>query len=710
MHPIIDKQIKNVGNYLGSLKNQDIIIFTHCDADGLIAGESLREFLAKNNSCKMYMITGIHQEVAEYIKTLHNKILIFIDIGSSRLELLRDYVPPSSTVVIIDHHKKDLKEVPERFKPYYLNAFGYVADEKICSSILSYCILKSMNAPISKTLARMFLIGMIGDRCDINTPAVQELISLAKDTIKIKEKQIIYPLDHPEFKYYQSINMGIAVLLRYVQEGLLLFPSDIKEFNLIFNHLNKFLLQKYAQYNLKNLGEHSTYGTVVSKLNSSQIDELNLQLLTTVRESLLKVIMENIPAEYKKEYQATLESFKLRIEIWGRYPVGDKHLAVLGAAISKVFTKVPFEKTPEWLPVLKQYFNTGDSQVILSKIREIQILEAMQFENALRSILDKINSLIVTAGNFVYIELPETEFNWDSKAISHFAYVLAAPNTDIALNYLKRALIPGKITIRNIPHIIKIIQYIRDIIGVNKYIVVGAPIRTETEHGVIVKRKRFSITCTPLMKLNIKNKLQPKVGEIINLLIREVGLSGISGGGHSVVGGLNVYNPNIDVLSKLVYCYNKLQQKLQSENTLRNICHKLGIRNIHIYYWILKVYDSPDLADLLHHISEGIKPTASLVQKRLGGEALLMYPTIQDIPKYILNVFKTSRLRTFPLPSTPFDPYYYCQRLEQLGLLDSYVIPNLPYKFLIITPKGKNLLQYLNYSAEIIEDFYGATI
>lgn len=177
----IEKKAKKLAKFIE--KQEEVIIITHCDADG-IAGAAIAKLVLDKLSIKNEVIIQKYLN-AEY---LPNKFLWLIDLGNGNIDEIK------SKYVICDHH------FSLRHNEYALNPFLYGIDgeNEISASGLVYLLAK--NFEINE--ADLAILGAIGDLQDLKHGKLVGLNReiLKESNIEIKRDLRIYGRDKPLFK------------------------------------------------------------------------------------------------------------------------------------------------------------------------------------------------------------------------------------------------------------------------------------------------------------------------------------------------------------------------------------------------------------------------------------------------------------------------------------------------------------------------------
>src|SRR3989344_3710143 len=128
----LEKKIKLVSKkFLESSKNQETVVVSHFDTDGITSAAIMTKCL--KNLDRKFSVRIVKSLEKEFIRSLpKDKIIIFLDISSGSLNHIKE--AGLNKVFVVDHHELS-QEIPEEFEivnPQLHNK------EKISSSGLTY--------------------------------------------------------------------------------------------------------------------------------------------------------------------------------------------------------------------------------------------------------------------------------------------------------------------------------------------------------------------------------------------------------------------------------------------------------------------------------------------------------------------------------------------------------------------------------------------
>lgn len=192
MENSLESQIKSISSKFLDLvreKNQEILVISHFDTDGISSASILIQTLKRLDlRFSLKILKGLDKE---FIKTLpENKIIFFLDLGSGSLEDLGLIF--NENVFIIDHHEVHQK-IPQNVS--IINTELHDNKQKISASGLTYLFSREINEK-NKDLAKLAVLGMIGDLLEKEIDKLNHSI-LEDSEIKRKRGLLVYPSTRP---------------------------------------------------------------------------------------------------------------------------------------------------------------------------------------------------------------------------------------------------------------------------------------------------------------------------------------------------------------------------------------------------------------------------------------------------------------------------------------------------------------------------------
>jgi single-stranded-DNA-specific exonuclease len=147
---------------LASAKNnENILIVSHHDADGICGASILAEFVLKNKGhCQIRAVSEPNPRLLDKLSTSKFDLFIFVDCGSGlSFEIGKKL---GDKWLAIDHHEISKDEI-EYEKVLNGQQFGFDGSTSVCSSSLCYLVTRST----SERSMFLSLVGAIADRQDV---------------------------------------------------------------------------------------------------------------------------------------------------------------------------------------------------------------------------------------------------------------------------------------------------------------------------------------------------------------------------------------------------------------------------------------------------------------------------------------------------------------------------------------------------------------
>lgn len=147
-------------------ESSTFLILTHFDADGLAAGSILAASLTRlNASFHIRVVNDLNDKLIDDVSKIRHEILVFSEMGSGYLDIVKNKCPTSRTV-IIDHHP--IAGETDNL-PYHLNpcSYGFDGSKDISGAGVMYLVAKEMNVD-NIDLSVLAVVGALGDMQDRN--------------------------------------------------------------------------------------------------------------------------------------------------------------------------------------------------------------------------------------------------------------------------------------------------------------------------------------------------------------------------------------------------------------------------------------------------------------------------------------------------------------------------------------------------------------
>ncbi|MEM0076530.1 MAG: DHH family phosphoesterase [Thermoproteota archaeon] len=151
------KEVEEVILKLKALKENETVIVTHDDADGLSSGAILKEALKRNSfEVKVIFLEKIFPEV---VRDLHSKynLIFYTDIGSAHTDLISSLNLKNSLTIILDHHNASNGEGNNVYD-LNLEKHGYKGETDFSGATITYLFAKQLNSR-NEDLIYLALVG-----------------------------------------------------------------------------------------------------------------------------------------------------------------------------------------------------------------------------------------------------------------------------------------------------------------------------------------------------------------------------------------------------------------------------------------------------------------------------------------------------------------------------------------------------------------------
>lgn len=177
--------------FLKTIENKPVRIISHLDTDGVTSAAIIARTLAdRDKKFSIKILKNLEKEILEKeIQKIPNEVLLFTDLASNALDYLANIKEP---VFILDHHEIDKTKLHDKIKIINPHLFQ---EEELCGAGLTYLFSKAINGA-DANLAKLAIIGMIGDRVENISKINQQIINDAHD-LEIKKGLLIFSATRP---------------------------------------------------------------------------------------------------------------------------------------------------------------------------------------------------------------------------------------------------------------------------------------------------------------------------------------------------------------------------------------------------------------------------------------------------------------------------------------------------------------------------------
>ncbi len=153
--------LKKAKEYSSFVKNEtNIMVVSHLDADGLTSAAIILKTLQREGIIyNLRVVQTVDQKVVDELKNVSEKKIIFVDIGSGQLELIKQL--EDKEILILDHHEPSVKDYGGILH-YNPHDFDLDGSNEISGAGTTYFYSRMLNEK-NTDLAYLAIIGAIGD-------------------------------------------------------------------------------------------------------------------------------------------------------------------------------------------------------------------------------------------------------------------------------------------------------------------------------------------------------------------------------------------------------------------------------------------------------------------------------------------------------------------------------------------------------------------
>ena len=179
--------------FLETTENKPIRIISHHDTDGITSASITAKTLKRLDKKFSLRITkGLDKEfIEEELINFPDHVFLFTDLASGSINYLKK---AKQEVFIIDHHEINEKKLPKNVT--MLNPHLIEDSEDTCGAGLCYLFSKSISND-NKDLAKLAIIGMIGDRHETNVSKTYQEIIQDTEELEIRKGLLIFSATRP---------------------------------------------------------------------------------------------------------------------------------------------------------------------------------------------------------------------------------------------------------------------------------------------------------------------------------------------------------------------------------------------------------------------------------------------------------------------------------------------------------------------------------
>ena len=173
------------------------VAISHHDADGISSASVIGSALARARArFTLRIVEELREDVLEEISQLHPDVLIFSDIGSGYLDLIKAK-ELAKMIIILDHHPPNAESTESILQ---LNPHEYKIDgaRLISAAGVCYLVVRELSG-FNKDLSSLAIVGALGDMQDKNDKraliGVNEVLvedAVASGTVRVDQDLVLY--------------------------------------------------------------------------------------------------------------------------------------------------------------------------------------------------------------------------------------------------------------------------------------------------------------------------------------------------------------------------------------------------------------------------------------------------------------------------------------------------------------------------------------
>ncbi len=177
--------------FLQAIENKPVRLISHHDTDGITSAAIMAKTL--NNLDKKFslkIVKNLDKEILdEELKRNEKEVLLFTDLASGSLEYFKNLKQP---IFILDHHEINKEKLNKNIKIINPHLFD---EEELCGAEISYLFAKAIHN--NPELAKLAIIGRIGDRLDSNISKINQQIIKETSDLEIRKGLLIFSATRP---------------------------------------------------------------------------------------------------------------------------------------------------------------------------------------------------------------------------------------------------------------------------------------------------------------------------------------------------------------------------------------------------------------------------------------------------------------------------------------------------------------------------------
>lgn len=612
IQPLLD----DAKRFLLRYKDRPVHIRTHIDGDGATSQIIIKQALKKAGfkiatyvdeqgnrrpSVKGWVwISNVEVEKL-FKESKKGDIIILVDFGSKeitqpvgsrgRIDIAASL--PDRIILILDHHNFDPRRIPRSPRVKFVNP--QLVGENGSSATLCYLFARTLlNSAIPK-LALLGLVGAHTDHEELHKGLNKVLVAESK--VKYVPPSVLSSRETSLWKFLQNKDVATAILIQLIHNRQVLPPGNDVELEIIKKEINEFLARK-------NIKPYTRFSTASKYFTASD----DVELLSASNRITTK-IASMLPPEKRKNYLLIVKQYRQGVYLADFEGKGElTEAGYFGSRITKA-TNLFEEVGQSVIDSLERYVIYNETEEFNSIVKKAQEEEYSQAGVLLRSILGvgavrhKIS--LYSREHFFMCSIEEFLPRMKAKTPNIINGVLANPRSPFffpsllaALKYSYKSEGYPLTSEEQYKLAAKHIQKIEEYVSPMQYVLTSFIAKGAYDQII----RRYRIVAPELLRKMIREKKEPKISdprgmgiieEFIKVLAaRHQRLDIAKGGGHDTIGSFSVYadiSP-IEVLHVLQVAYENIKYGRINPAEVARMCKEMGMRNIGVYYYILKAY------------------------------------------------------------------------------------------------------------------------
>lgn len=181
--------------FLELSEEKPIRVISHLDTDGITSASILTKVLQRlDKRFSVRIVKGLDEGIIKQeLSRQPKEIILFSDLASGSLDYFQNLEQP---VFILDHHEIDKSKLNNNIKIVNPHLTEDLESNNCSGAGLCYLFARAVSAK-NEDLAKLAIIGMIGDRHETNITKINQQIINDCGELQIKKGLVMYPATRP---------------------------------------------------------------------------------------------------------------------------------------------------------------------------------------------------------------------------------------------------------------------------------------------------------------------------------------------------------------------------------------------------------------------------------------------------------------------------------------------------------------------------------